>query len=72
MMFKFIHIDENEPDVTVEYTVNSDYWPTIVQHFNYFLAGCGFISHDNKVDYPFCEPNDVFDVNPLTAPFNDD
>lgn len=61
-MYKFIYIDDEneygEIEYTVEHQVDSHHWPTLVNHFNTFLAGCGFVAHDNKVDYPFCEPKD--------------
>lgn len=59
-MFKFIYIDdENEDGVAqhmIEHTVNTDSWPTLVEHFNMFLAGCSFIPHYPMDEFSFCEP----------------
>lgn len=61
-MFKFIYIDDENEDgeiqYVVEHKVNSIYWPTLVEHFNMFLSGCGFIPHNSMDKYPFCEPKD--------------
>lgn len=56
-MFKFIY-DSEEDNRIVEHTFDVMTWPEVVAQFNYFLAGCGYIAHDNKQDYPFCEPKD--------------
>jgi hypothetical protein len=59
-MFKFIY-EEDDVELDrrkVEYEVDVECWPDLIQHFNHFLAGCGYIAHDNKQDYPFCEPKD--------------
>lgn len=65
-MYKFIYIDVADEDGVdgreIEYTVDTEQWPTLVEHFNMFLAGCGFIPHHPMDEYPFCEPkrNELF------------
>ena len=56
-MFKFIYEDK-ETGRVIEHSRDTEYWPDVVEEFNYFLSGCAFIPHDAKEEYPFCEPKD--------------
>lgn len=56
-MYSFIYKDP-DGERTVEYHTDTLFWPDVVKHFNYFLAGCGNIPKDNTSEYPFCAPKD--------------
>ena len=57
-MFTFNYKDE-EGNSSIEYKIDTQFWPEVLEHFNYFLLGCGFIPEDIHDEYPFCEPKDI-------------
>ena len=54
-MYKFI-FDDGDEGRSVCYECDEVTWPKLVEHFNYFLAGCGFIAHYPFDEHPFCDP----------------
>ena len=56
-MYKFTHVDEYSGNsFEIEIPTDDITWYSLVENFNYFLAGCGFVSHFPKDDFQFCEP----------------